>query len=180
MDDEPYQEVYFIGISLPSDLERQISLLQWQLYELDKAMLKPLLPHVTLLNPPSLRGMMPSEVLPRVREVAARYLPLTIALQSIEFFGKTICYIAAQSHQLDSLQSQLVKLLPPEARALHYRRPYLSHITLAQIYEPKVLDKGRVHEVIDGRLALPRQFSVESVAYFKRILPREYKAEDII
>jgi len=104
---------------------------------------------------------------------------LTIALQSIEFFGNNICYVAAQSHQLDSLQAKLVAVLPPEAQALHYKHPYRPHITLAQIYEPKLLNKEKVRETVDGQLMLPQQFHVESVAYFRRILPREYRAENI-
>jgi 2'-5' RNA ligase len=179
MNSEPHQDIYFIGIRLSPDLERQISRLQWQLYGLDEAMQRPLVPHITLLNPPSLTGIMPDELLPQVRKVAKRYLPLTIALQSIDFFGNTICYVAVQSHQIDSLQAQLVAALPPKAQELHYRRPYRPHITLAQIYEPGVLDKRRVREVIDSHLALPRQFQVETVSYFKRILPREYRAEEI-
>lgn len=177
--DELRQEVYFIGISLPPALDRQISALQWRLHELNTATLKPLLPHVTLLHPPSLRGITPSELLPRVHEVATRYLPLTIALQDIGFFGNRVCYIAAQSHQLDSLQAQLVRLLPAEARELHYKRPYLPHITLLQVYQPRTLDPQEVRELIGDTLALPQQFIVEHVDYFQRILPRQYKAESI-
>ena len=177
--DSLQQDVYFIGIGLPPELDRQISELQWRLRELNPAALKPILPHITLLHPPSLQGVMPSELLPRVHEVAARYLPLTIALQEIDFFGRRVCYVAAQSRQLDSLQSQLVRMLPAEARELHYKRPYLPHITLAQVYQPKTLDQEKLRQVIGNRLALPRQFQVEHVTYFKRILPREYRAESI-
>lgn len=177
--EELRQEVYFIGISLPADFDRQISQLQWQLHGLDKGMLKPIMPHITLLHPPSLQDITPDELLPRVHEVAARYLPLTIALQDIGFFGGRVCYIAAQSLQLESLQSQLIRLLPSEARELHYKRPYLPHITLAQIYQPKTLDKEKLREVVGDELGLPRQFRVEHVDYFRRILPREYRAETI-
>lgn len=177
--DEPYQAIYFIGIRLPLELDRQISRLQWQLRGLDKAVLKPLMPHVTLLNPPSLSGIMPSELLPQVRKVAERYVPFTVALQDIGFFGGRVCYVSARSHTLESLQSRLVALLPSTARELHYKRPYLPHVTLAQIYDPKVLDKQKIVEIISAALSLPRQFSVESVSYFQRILPRVYKAEDI-
>jgi 2'-5' RNA ligase len=177
--DELRQRVYFIGLSMPPDLAQQISELQWRLHELGPAMLKPLSPHITLLHPPSLRGIMPSELLPRVHRVAERYLPLTIALQDIGFFGKRVCYIAAQSHQLISLQAELMRLLPPEARELHYKRPFLPHITLAQIYQPRALDKSKVCEIVSDHLLLPRQFKVEHIDYFQRILPREYKAENI-
>ena len=177
--DELRQHVYFIGISLPSDLDRQISELQWRLHGLSSAILKPLSPHITLLHPPSLRGIMPSELLPRVHRVAERYLPLTIALQDIGYFGKRVCYVAVQSHQLISLQAELVRLLPPEARELHYKRPFLPHITLAQVYEPRVLDKSKVCETIGDGLSLPYQFEVGHINYFQRILPREYKAESV-
>lgn len=176
---EPQQDVYFIGISLPPELDRQVSELQWDLHGLDKATLKPVLSHITLLHPPSLQGIMPSELLPRVHEVAERYLPLTIALQDIGYFRDRVCFVAVQSHQLISLQAQLVRMLPPEARQLHYKRPYHPHITLAQIHQPKVLDKEQVEEVIGNRLLLPQQFTVEHVSYFQRILPRQYRAEDI-
>ena len=176
---ELYQDVYFIGIGLPAYLDQQFSELQWDLHGLDKATLKPVLPHITLLHPPSLRGIMPSELLPRVHEVAERYLPLTIALHDIGYFRDRVCFVAVQSHQLISLQAQLVRMLPPEARGLHYRRPYHPHITLTQIHQPKVLDKERIDEVLGDRLLLPQQFTVEHVSYFQRILPRQYRAEDI-
>lgn len=177
--EEARQQVYFIGISLPQELNRQISELQWDLHELDKVMLRPILPHITLLYPPSLQGMMPDELLPRVHEVAERYLPLTIALQDIGYFRDRVCFVTVQSHYLISLQAQLVRMLPPEVRRVHYRRPYHPHITLAQIYQPNTLDKARVREVIGSRLLLPQQFRVEHVSFFQRILPREYRAKSI-
>lgn len=175
---DPYpQPIYFIGIALPSELDRQVSELQWRFREGDKHLLKPLLPHVTLLHPPSLRGIMPEEFLPRVREVATRYLPLTLAVKEVGFFGRSVCYLRIQSHGLDSLQSQLVRLLPPDARAIHYKRPYTAHITLAQAYEPHPLDIEAMRRTISTAIELPQQFTVDSVTYFKRILPREYRAE---
>lgn len=173
------QPIYFIGIALPPELDRQISQLKWELYEQDKSLLKPLLPHVTLLHPPSLKGIMPEELLPRIHEITEKYLPLTLACQEVEFFGNNVSFIAIQSKDLISLQSQLVKLLPEEARALHYKRPYTPHITLAQAYEPHGLDIQRIKTDVSPRLRLPRQFTVYSVSSFKRILPREYRAEQI-
>ena len=173
------QAIYFIGIALPTELDQTISDIKWELYGHDKSLLKPLLPHVTLLHPPSLTGIMPEELLPRIHEVAERYLPLTLACQDIVFFGKSVCFITVQSQSLYSLQSQLVKLLPPEAQALHYKRPYTPHITLAQAYEPHALDAETMRRIITTQLELPQQFTVDSVSYFKRILPREYRAEHI-
>ena len=173
------QPIYFIGIALPVTLDRQVSEIQWELRDHDKHLLKPLLPHVTLLHPPSLKGIMPEELLPRIHEVAERYLPLTLALEEIDSFGKHVCFIRVQSQSLISLQSQLVKLLPSEAQELHYKRPYTPHITLAQAYQPHELDVTKLKKELSVRLELPRQFTVDSLAYFKRILPREYRAEPI-
>lgn len=178
MDDEPYQPIYFIGIALPDELNREVSSVKWQLYDLDKAMLKPLLPHVTLLHPPSLKGIMPSELIPRVKQVAAKYLPLTIGLEDIGFFGDRVGYIRANSFKLVELQSHLVKLLPKEAQDQHYKRDYLPHVTMAQIYDPKKLDKGLITQMIRDGVKLPQQFTVNNVACFQRVLPREYKITD--
>lgn len=167
------QPVYFIGIALPAELERHISQLQWRLRDHDKHLIKPLLPHVTLLHPPSLRGIMPDELLPRIHEVAARYLPLTLALEEVSSFGKSVLYVKVQSQGLYSLQLQLVRLLSPEAQQLHFKRPYTPHITLAQAYEPHELDTDTLILSLSDELNLPSQFTVDSLAYFKRILPRE-------
>jgi 2'-5' RNA ligase len=178
---EPYdQPIYFIGIALPEELDRQVSEIQWKLRDKDKNLLKPLLPHVTLLHPPSLRGIMPDDLIPQVQEVAGKYLPLTLALVEISSFNKYICYIRVQSQGLFSLQSQLVKLLPPEARAVHYKQPYAPHITLAQAYEPHKLDMEMLQKELCTKLDLPQQFTVDAVSYFKRILPREYRAQSIV
>lgn len=179
MDDEPHQEIYFIGIALPEALDKQIADLKWRLYDKDGQMLKPLLPHVTLLHPPSLTGIMPSELIPRVREVAERYLPLTIELTKVDFFGQSVCFVDAESLKLRSLQAQLVQLLPPEARQLHYKRPYRPHVTVAQKYEPKQLDVDRLRRIVESELTLPIRFTVDSVTCFRRILPRQYRPESI-
>jgi len=178
--DETYdQPVYFIGIALPVALDKQVSDIMWNLYEHDKSLLKPLLPHVTLLHPPSLKGIMPEELLPQIQEIAQKYLPLTIACQEIGFFEKNVCFIRVQSQSLYSLQAQLVKLLPLEAQELHYKRPYMPHITLAQAYEPHELDTDALLREIPVKLNLPQQFTVDTVSYFKRILPRQYRAKII-
>jgi 2'-5' RNA ligase len=173
------QTVYFIGIALPNSLNQQIATLKWKLYDHDDTMLKPILPHVTLLHPPALQGIMPSELIPKVHEVAKRYIPFTIALTEIGFFGKNVCFIKAEAMSLYSFQSQLVRLLPPDVQSLHYKRQYLPHVTLAQIYEPHTLDKKKLTKTISHHISLPLSFQVDSVTYFKRILPREYQPETI-
>lgn len=173
------QPIYFIGIALSPQLDKLISDLKWELYGDNKHYLKPILPHVTLLHPPSLRGIMPDELIPRVRDIAERYVPFTIACQEIGFFGESVALIRCQSQSLISLQSQLVKLLPAEAQAIHYKRQYEPHITLAQAYEPYKLNVDNIKELAPKRLKLPQQFTVGSVSCFMRILPREYRAESL-
>lgn len=175
----PQQDVYFIGIALPVELARRVSHLQWQLHEQDERLLAPILPHVTLLHPPSLQGIMPAELLPRVHEAAARYLPMTLTITDVGFFGKRICYLKVESFSLESLQSHLVRLLPPEAQRLHYKRPYVPHITMAQLYDPDVLDRAALTAAIHASLPPPITFTVDSVSRFRRILPRQYRPEEI-
>jgi 2'-5' RNA ligase len=173
------QTIYFIGIALPDELNQQIASLKWELYNHDDAMLKPLLPHVTLLHPPALKGIMPEELIPQVQEAAERYVPFTVTLTEIGFFGKNVCYLQAEAHSLHSLQLRLVRLLPPDVQALHYKQPYLPHVTLAQIYEPLTLNTEKLKLEISRHLTLPLSFQVDSVTCFKRILPREYYPETI-
>jgi 2'-5' RNA ligase len=177
--DEPHQDVYFIGISLPTELDQRLADLKWQLHQTQKHMLKPVLPHVTLLHPPSLQGILPSQLIPRIQEIAKRYLPMTIQLTRVGFFGPRICYIEAEALKLYSLQSQLVRLLPPKARELHYKHPYLPHVTIAQTYDPVKLDRRVILNDIDMTLHLPVSFTIDSVTCFTRIMPRVYKPKAI-
>jgi 2'-5' RNA ligase len=177
--DDPPQSIYFIGISLPPDLDRQIAELKWRLHDSQPHMLKPVLPHVTLLHPPSLQGILPSQLIPRIHEIAKRYLPMRITLSRIGFFGPRICYIEAESFSLYSLQSQLMRLLPPEAQAIHYKHDFLPHVTLAQTYEPATLNRTAVTNEISASLELPITFTVDSVTRFTRIKPRVYTPESI-
>jgi 2'-5' RNA ligase len=179
MEDQSVQKVYFIGIALPPELDEQIARLKWRLFDTSEAALRPLLPHITLVNPPSLRGIMPDELIPKVREIAVRYLPLTITLDRVDMFGGQVCYIHAESLGLLSLQSQLVSLLSPEAQAVQNKRTYSPHVTLLQVYDPETIDHNKTTEIISQAIELPITFTVDSVTCFKRILPREYYPEMI-
>ncbi|MET0980082.1 MAG: 2'-5' RNA ligase family protein [Candidatus Saccharimonadales bacterium] len=177
--DDPPQSIYFIGVSLPPDLDRQITELKWRLYDNQPHMLQPVLPHVTLLHPPSLQGILPSQLIPRIHEIAKRYLPMAITLDCIGFFGTRICYVQAQSFSLYSLQSQLMRLLPPAAQAIHYKHDFMPHVTLAQTYEPATLSKTKILGMINETLTLPITFTVNSVTHFTRIKPRVYVTHSI-
>lgn len=176
---ETHQNIYFIGIALPLFLRRQVADLRWLLYQKDPNLLKPILPHITLLHPLSLEGILPNQLLPKIRTVAQRYLPMTIELNRIDFFGQEVCYLAADSLKLYSLQHQLVRLLPPGVRRTHYKHTYLPHVTLAQIHNPLVLNMKELSKEIQGSLVLPIRFTITSVASFTRILPRIYRVRPI-
>ena len=174
---EDPQPIYFIGISLQPELDKAVSDIKWDLYGKNGHLLKPLLPHVTLLHPPSLKGVMPEELLPRIHEIAERYLPMTLSLEEVGSFGGSVCFIRVQSLALISLQAQLVKLLPPKAQELHYKREYQPHITIAQVYEPRKLPIEAIARDVQGRIKLPQQITIDSVSCFMRILPREYRVQ---
>lgn len=176
---EPYQNVYFIGIALPLPLRRRVADLRWSLYRKNASLLKPTLPHITLLHPLSLEGILPDQLLPQIHTAAQRYLPMTIELNRIGFFGQEVCYLAADSLKLHSLQHQLVRLLPPGVRKTHYKHNYLPHVTLAQIHNPAVLDIRELSNEIQKYFTLPIRFTITSVASFTRILPRVYRMRPI-
>ena len=177
--DHPPQSIYFIGIALPPELDAKIGALKWRLHNENHHTLKPVIPHVTLLHPPSLQGILPSQLIPRIHKVAKRYLPMTIALTKIGFFGSRVCYIEAESLSLHSLQARLMRLLPPEAQVMHYKRDFLPHVTLAQTYDPATLSQTKVSAIITETLDLPQTFTVDSVTHFTRIKPRIYSPRAI-
>lgn len=116
---------------------------------------------------------MSSQLLPQIRQIAERYLPLTVAIEQVEFFDDRVGYLRVQSLELESLQAQVAKLLPAEAQTRHYRRDYVAHITLAQIHQPKVLDKAQLMKAAEASLSLSRQVTIDSINYLQRILPRK-------
>ncbi|HEV7952060.1 MAG TPA: 2'-5' RNA ligase family protein [Candidatus Saccharimonadales bacterium] len=177
--DHPPQSIYFIGIALPPDVDKKIAALKWRLHDEQPHTIMPVIPHVTLLHPPSLQGILPSQLIPRIHDIAERYLPITITLNRVGFFGPRVCYVEAESFSLYSLQSRLMHLLPPEAQATHYKRDFLPHVTLAQTYNPATLSKTKVTDIINDTLNLPITFTVNSVTHFTRIKPRVYSQQAV-
>lgn len=172
------RNIYFIGIAIAGELCSQIEKLQEELAS-DKGMLDPIVPHVTLLHPNCLSGIMPDEFIPAVREVADRYLPLALQLQDVSFFDDTVAFISVESHKLRSLQHQLVRMLPPQVQEAHFKRPYTPHITIAQIHKPRKLDKEEIVTRTNQSLQLPQTIQIDSLAHFQRIVPRNYKPAKI-
>lgn len=173
---ENEQKIYFIGIALPEPLNDQVSRLMWKLYdENNPQMLKPLLPHVTLLHPPTLRGTLPEELIPKVQEATRPYLPLNIELGKIRYFNEHVCSLQAESLSLHSLYQKLIPALPFEVQAEQLKRDFAPHVTLVQVKHPYKLDKKRIENEIEKSLTFPIRFEVNSLTCFRRILPRTYK-----
>ena len=170
---------YFIGIALPSPLNEQVDALKWQLHKEIDNLLQPLVPHITLLHPPSLRGVDVTELLPKMREIIPAFLPLTLSLETIDAFDNTVLYIRARSPQLNDLQAELVKLLPPDAQEMYHQRGFIPHVTLAQSRTPQQLDIAALRNRALHDIPLPIHFTSESVSIFTRTAPRKYKSHGI-
>lgn len=165
---------YFIGLALPEELSGQLFDFKWRLHHDIKHSLKPLMPHITLLHPSSLQNISPEELLPKIKELAAPYLPFTIELQTVEAFEREVLYIKVDSPELVALQSQLVGLLPPKEQAAYHQRTYTPHLTLAQVRHPHELDVETLHKLTLQTITLPCQVPIRSISYFTQVNPREY------
>ena len=173
------QTPFFIGISLPDTLNEQIySLKRYMQNEIDHA-LKPLVPHITLLHPSSLRTVSPDILLPDIRNMAIPYLPLYVTLDLIEDFGREVLYIRALSPELEELQAKLVRLLPSASQEIYHQRGFIPHVTLAQVRKPYSLDIEALRNHASQEISLPTQFTADTISYFTQTAPREYQAHHI-
>ncbi len=170
---------YFIGVALPPELSEQLFSFKWQLHDDINHSLKPLVPHITLLHPSSLRDSSPSEILPEIRKMAGPHLPLTFSLETVETFDREVLYIKIYSPELETLQSQLVSLLPAAAQQPYQQNKYLPHITLAQVHSPHTLDIESLRRRAHQEITLPHQITITSLSCFIQTHPREYRAKAI-
>ncbi len=173
------QPRYFIGIALSTELSEQLFTLKWQLHRDIDYSLKPLVPHITLLHPSNLRSIPPEESIPKILRVAAPYLPLTFELQTIEDFEREVLYIQVHSPELKELQSKLVELLPTYAQTIYHQRPYVPHITLAQVRRPHTLDIETLRKSVSERVILPEAHTISALSCFTQLRPREYDSAPI-
>jgi 2'-5' RNA ligase len=176
----PEKQIYFIGLALPEPLNSQLSRLSHDLHAKYKGLPPPLLPHITLLHPPSLHQIVPAEIVPKIRVVAKKYLPFDITLTEVGFFNTQVCFIHVMSPALHSLHAELVKLLPDDIQSIHYgKRSYITHITLARTRKPRSLDKSALLHDINSAIKLPSDCTIFEVSHFERYAPRMYHANSI-
>lgn len=170
------RNIYFIGIEVPGDLCYEIEKLQGEFHR-ERGTLQPLVPHITLLHPNCLKGIMPHELIPKVKEVAERYLPLNVELSSVQFFGSHVAFIEVNSLRLHSLHRQLANLLPEDIRQSQFRYPFRPHITIAQIHRPRELSTDHIKQTTEKALRLPVRVEIDSLSHFQWIRPRDYKTK---
>jgi 2'-5' RNA ligase len=174
-------DLRFIGIALPGELERKLLALQKRLYE-PGTMLKPLHPHITLLHPVSLLYIDQEKLLPKVQAIAKKLLPLRVTLSEFDHFENQTFHITINHHEHDlhHLQHELVSLLPNRVRVQHYSQPFRPHITICQSRTGE-LHHHSLYEQAKEQLNLshPLEVTVNDVNLFEHTGPREYSVEKI-
>ena len=172
---------YFIGLTLPTDLSAIISDVQNKSIS-SHLLMKPIQPHITLLDPNTLMDVSPMYLIPKVKELATQYLPLNITLSEIESFENRVLYIAADSPELIKFQAALSALLPDKVQASHLvGRSFTPHVTLAQA-KPRQKLVGNLEQSFQHKLAgfLPATFTANHISKFTWQAPRTYNVSDIL
>lgn len=171
---------YFIGLTLPEHLSEKIRSAQNELFAGHKLM-APLTPHITLLHPNILMTLSPMYLLPKIKEVSQKSLPIEVNLKEVGRFDDRVLHISVNSPALLILQKQLVELLPEDIRARYeIGRDYTPHVTLAQAKPMQKLDPELIsHFSATIKPLLPLKFEVNSLSKFTWIKPREYRVESV-
>jgi 2'-5' RNA ligase len=171
---------YFIGIALPPEFSHPIARLQRDFFISGRVM-EPLVPHITLLHPNILRALAPSSFVPKVKQAAARILPISIELKSTNMFDKRVLYITAEGPGLHKLHSELSNLLPDKVRTQYEReRRFVPHVTLMQTKPKQTLPTELINDFKkEIEPLLPQTFTVTSLSQFTRVRPRTYKIANI-
>lgn len=161
---------------MPYGLEQQLVLLQQSVLD-EATMLRPLIPHITLLPPHLLADVPPAALLPVIKQAAAPYLPVTMHISRIGQFKQHTIFAGIESRGLHLLHDMLFRLLPPAARARRdARRPFLPHLTLLQTKRGhSVPPEVTQHIVNQLEPFLPLQFTVHDVLCFEHQGPRRYR-----
>lgn len=173
------QYQYFIGVMLPAQLSNKINAIQNSVYSKD-IMLKPLVPHITLLHPQPLANISPMILIPKIREIT-KNLNIQIKLEQFDNFNNSVFYINVKSPELLDLQLQLVELLPDQIKAKYFvGRKFVPHITIVQA-RPKLKLPSIITNRYKQKLSseLPYCFNINSLYKFNRQYSRNYSASII-
>jgi 2'-5' RNA ligase len=168
------QNVYFIGLKLPNELEAVVNNIQDELQ--NSRLLTPLVPHITLLHPALLEEVDESDLLPRMYAIAQKSMPLRVELGEVATYDNRSVHISVRSPQLFELQQALVQLLPHDIIARH-RYAFTPHVTLAQsVHGKSVPDmlEAAYREKLEP--FIPCYFQADEITYFDWQKPRHYVA----
>ena len=173
------QPPYFIGINLPDELSNKIAKIQADLYN-DKLLLKPLLPHITLIHPNPLTEISPLILVPKIRELT-KDLDIKIKLNKFDMFNENVLYLSVGSTELEILYENIVDLLPEDTKAKYFiSRKFVPHVTIAQAKPKTILTASLVNQYIQKlNLKLPYSFNINSLYKFNRQYSRFYSASRI-
>lgn len=171
---------YYIGLSMPYHIGRQITQAQRRLFDPSIAV-KPLEPHITLLPPPAVTGMDRAELTARCKAAAEPFWPLRLTMTAIGASRGRSVFIDINGGYLHKLQQCLVALLPENAQITYYPEvTFHPHITLAQARREHHLPGGLAHEYEQLlRTLFPCTFIVTHLTLYRANGPRTYSAEPL-
>lgn len=166
---------YFVGIALPPELDDPIRRFQVSHYD-PEIMKPPLTPHITLLHPNALSEIHSTYILPKIKQAAGRFLPLSIRLHTPELLGDSLLYCPVESSVIESLQQTLVSLLPSKIQAAHYvGKDFMPHVTLLQA-APRQKLPAEISQAAVRQLGghIPTDFTAIQLSVFSWQGPRRY------
>jgi 2'-5' RNA ligase len=171
---------YFIGIALPEAISETLSQFQKSHYML-RSMMKPLIPHITLLHPDVLMTISPIFMLPVTKDIGRDFLPMNITLGKINTFNDRVLHIEIESTEVTSIQQQLVDALPGKLKSQYYvGRNFTPHITILQAKHKLKIPEQTVNACIDSlQPIIQESFQVNELSQFIWNNPREYSVKSI-
>lgn len=170
------QPRYFIGLTLPDGLTRQIDEIRSRLLAGHKIM-EPLVPHITLLHPNVLMSVPRQHVIPRMQQLASEHLPFKVELTHTGLFDQRVLYIAVSCPELTALRKALIGLLPENVQASYeIGRQFTPHVTIAQAKPMQKLPETLIEDLAAAlNPLLPVVYKAEKLYSFVWVRPRLYK-----
>lgn len=174
------QKRWFIGVLLPAELSATITELQRNLVD-EQTMLKPLIPHITLIHPNPLIELSPLYFAPIAKLAAQHLLPCKVNLQRVSIFNKNVLHIAVESPELEKIHNKIVSVLPHHIKAQYFvGREFKPHVTLAQARGRNELTKEFVKDFTEKiNPILPARFMAEKLTRYEWQGTRTYINKDL-
>ncbi len=171
---------YYLGLQLPPGIRKLISEIQHDLFDPIESV-EPLEPHITLLPPPAVEDIAPSDLAIHAKAIAHNLLPIEITLSKVITFKGHAVAIEANSDKIHDLQESLVNILPFESEVTYFPDPkFHPHVTLVQAIRGQVLPAKLIQEYRERITSeLPITFTVERLTLFEWTGPRQYHAKPL-